>query len=72
MHSGERIVVTCSDAADEIRKWWFLLTSEEYNAYRLKSGDRSGYDTPEKKMYFNKLIWRIRSRVAALLFGSLR
>jgi hypothetical protein len=56
MHTDQRKVVTCRDAADESLKWWPVLTTGELNLCLRKLYDRSGHDTPEDKMRLAKLL----------------
>jgi hypothetical protein len=69
MQSGERIV-TCSDAAKAILKYWFFLDAEEHRACLRKAYGRSGHDTPEEKLWFAKLLWDVREKAAESLFGA--
>jgi hypothetical protein len=71
MKTCERILISCRDVAPEaLGKQWLFLTEDEYNACQRKLHDRSGHDTPEDKMYFNKLSWEVRKRDAGSLFAS--
>jgi hypothetical protein len=54
MESGERIVVTCQDAAKKLlRDFAFRLEPEEYTDCQRKLNDQSGHDTPDEKMRFS-------------------